>query len=200
MYEIRRNQRDKTKRALQLSDQALKSGSWTRLALAQMFVACPGIERLEAGMRAEHEATMTIMREVVGEYADTLTADFWEDVTEPGNIIEQVIRGICNSDYELCYFSEPNALLRAWIPVRERASAGIPSDIAAERILMVDRKDGALEKAAFAEALRQRVHALVEAPGSNTAPGAQTSFSPDVVTELPPDAATDTESALLPKA
>ena len=188
MYEVRRTQRDNTKRALQLLERAFKTGSWTRLALPQMFVAYPGGERLEMEVRAEHEAIIATIREVVAEFADILTAVFWEDITEAGNINEQVIRDICNSDFGLCYFSEPseqgkfqdnanvlfeagmmqaltnspNALLRAWIPVREKESVGIPFDIAAERILMVDREDGTLDKATFAEALRQRVNALVE--------------------------------------
>lgn len=190
MYEVRRTQRDNTKSALHLLEQALRAGSWTRLALPQMFVAYPGDERLDPGTRDEHEVVIAAIRKVVGGFAGSLTAIFWEDKTEAGNINEQVIRDICNSDFGLCYFSEPakqgqyqdnanvlfeagmmqalafspNALLRAWIPVRENASPDIPFDIAAERMLWVNRVDGKLDEAAFAEALRRRVKELVGTP------------------------------------
>ena len=190
LYEVRRTQRENTKSALQLLEQALKTGSWTRLALPQMFVAYPGDERLDPGARDEHKAIIATIREVVREFEDRLTAVFWEDKTEAGNINEQVIRDICNSDFGLCYFSEPakqgqyqdnanvlfeagmmqalafspNALLQAWIPVREKESPDIPFDIAAERMLWVHRVDGKLDEAAFADALRQRVNDIVGTP------------------------------------
>ena len=119
--------------------------------------------------------------------------NYWEDSTEAGNITMQIIRDIGNSDFGLCYFSEPtaqgrfednanvlfeagmmqalanshSALLRAWIPIREKESASIPFDIASERILLVDRANGIFENNIFEEALRQRMNTLLETPKKN---------------------------------
>ncbi len=188
MYEVRRVQRDNTKRVMQILEESLKTERWTRLALPQLFFAYPGVERLEMEVREEHEAVIGTIRNVVGQFTDMLTAIFWEDIAEAGNITEQVIREISNSDFGLCYFSEPtteghfqdnanvlceagmmqaltnspSALLRAWIPVREKESTSIPFDIASERILLVAREDRTLDEVNFAKELRQRLSALVE--------------------------------------
>ena len=116
---------------------------------------------------------------------------YWEDVTEAGNITHQVIRDINNSDFGICYFSQPNskgefednanvlfeagmmqalahspnAQLEAWIPIREKESESIPFDIASERILLVDRKKGKLDKTCFRNALKERVKELVNLHG-----------------------------------
>ena len=168
--------------------EALKTQHWTQLALPQIFVAYPGVERLEMEARAEHEAIIEIIRDVIDGFSDILKAVYWEDLTEAGNINMQIIRDISNSELGLCYFSEPTAegqfqenanvlfeagmmqalvnfpstRLRAWIPVREKESTSIPFDIASERILLVDRTDGKLDKTSFADALRQRVATLIK--------------------------------------
>jgi hypothetical protein len=188
MYDTRRAQRENTKRAMHLLGDALQTQNWTRLALPQMFVAYSGVGRLEGEARAEHEAVIETIRDVVGEFTGILNAVYWEDITEAGNITNQVIRDIGDSDFGLCYFSEPtapgqyqdnanvlfeagmmqalanspSAQLKAWIPIREKESESIPFDIASERILIVDRVDGKLDKASFAEALRERVNTFLE--------------------------------------
>jgi len=58
--------------------------------------------------------------------------------------------------------NSPSIRPRARIPVREKESTSIPFDIASERILLVDRADGKLDKTSFADTLRQRVATLVE--------------------------------------
>lgn len=58
--------------------------------------------------------------------------------------------------------NSPSTRLRAWIPVREKASTSIPFYIASERILLVDPADGKLDKTSFADALRQRMATLIE--------------------------------------
>ncbi len=58
--------------------------------------------------------------------------------------------------------NSPSTRLRAWVPVREKDSTSIPFDIAAERILLVDRADGKLDETSFADALRERVFTLVQ--------------------------------------
>ena len=193
MYEARRYQRDNTRRALQMLEGALESHTWTRLALPQMFIAYPGYARLDAQAQAAHKAVIDTIMAVVKEYESMLKPVPWEGVAEAGNITAQVIRDIRNAEYGLCYFSEPiadgryqdnanvlfeagmmqalandpNPMLRGWIPIRERECEGLPFDIAAERMLLVDRVDGVLDSAAFAAALRQRLDALVAAAGAS---------------------------------
>ena len=192
MYDTRRVQRENTKRAMKMLEGALKTQSWTRLALPQLFVAYSGVERLETEARAEHEAVIETIREVIGQFSGILKAVYWEDATEAGNIANQVIRDIGNSEFGICYFSEPTkdgqfqdnanvlfeagmmqaltnstgAHLKAWIPIREKESTSIPFDIASERLLLVDREDGKLDKTSFAEALRLRVAAFLESSTS----------------------------------
>lgn len=61
----------------------------------------------------------------------------------------------------------PSALLKAWIPIREKESPSLPFDISSERILMVDRENNVLDEVKFAEALRLRLNTLVESHKSN---------------------------------
>ena len=177
---------------MKMLEGALKTQSWTRLALPQLFVAYSGVERLETEARAEHETIIETIREVIGQFSGILKAVYWEDATEAGNIANQVIRDIGNSEFGICYFSEPTkdgqfqdnanvlfeagmmqaltnstgAHLKAWIPIREKESTSIPFDIASERLLLVDREDGKLDKTSFAEALRLRVAAFLESSTS----------------------------------
>ena len=193
MYDVRRAQRENTKRALQMMAESLHTGSWTRLALPQLFVAYSGLERLDENLSAEHQAVIGTIREIVEEFSKRITCIYWEDVTEAGNITSQVIRDISNSDFGLCYFSEPapdgtfhdnpnvlfeagmmqalssspNGLLRAWIPIREKDSPTIPFDIASERILTIDRTDGKLDNAAFSKSLRDRMTGLLASLDTN---------------------------------
>ncbi len=188
MYVSRQDQHSNTKKAMKLLEESLKTQSWTRLALPQLFVAYPGVERLEEEARAEHEAVIETIREVIDKFTGKLQAVYWQDSTEAGNITDQVIRDIGNSEFGICYFSEPtgqgefhdnanvlfeagmmqalanspSAQLKAWLPVREKESASIPFDIASERILLIDRTDKKLDKTSFAEALRQRVNSFLE--------------------------------------
>lgn len=188
MYDVRRVQRENTKSAIKMLEEALTTQDWKRLALPQIFVAYPGVERLDLETRAKHEEIIEAIRNVLGEFENMLKAVFWEDITEAGNISTQVIRDIGNSDFGLCYFSEPisqmqfkdnenvlfeagmmqalanspSALLRAWIPIREKESGNIPFDIASERILLVDRDNEKFKNDIFKEELKQRINALLE--------------------------------------
>jgi hypothetical protein len=187
MFDVRKNQRENTKRAMQMLEEALEKESWTRLDLPQIFVAYPGVERSIEEAGAEQETVIGTIKNVINIFNDSLTPVFWDEITEPGNITDQVIREICNSEFGLCYFSEPigkgsfqdnanvlfeagmmqalrkspGALLKDWIPVREKKAPDIPFDIAAERILIIDRKDGKFNKETFAKDLEGRLKALV---------------------------------------
>ncbi len=190
IYDVRRAQRENTNAAMRMLEESLRRESWMRLALPQMFIAYAGAERLEKEQRAGHKSVIETIRDVVDEFAGLITPVFWEDVNDAGNITEQVIRDISNSEFGLCYFSEPSAegefmdnsnvlfeagmmqalanspsaLLKAWLPVREKESEDIPFDIAAERILKVARDKGKLNKSRFADDLRKRLRTLI-APG-----------------------------------
>lgn len=188
MYDVRETQRQNTDRALKLLEGSLTGESWTRLALPKIFVAYPGGGGLEGEVLAEHRRVLGIIRQVIEKFGDLLTAVFWEDINESGNITEQVITEITSSEFGLCYFSEPSegsyadnanvlfeagmmqaltnspgSLLRAWLPIRENDSGALPFDVAGERMLKVQRDaEGGLDDKAFADALRERLLALLE--------------------------------------
>lgn len=192
MFDITESQKENTDRALRLLEASLTAESWTRLALPQMFVAFPGGSHLEGVAAENHERVIESIRRVVKRYSDKLNAIFWDDIDEAGNITEQVIENITSSEFGLCYFSEhqssndtyadnanvlfeagmmqaltssPGALLRGWVPIREPNAEPLPFDVAAERILMVDRTESsALDEAAFENALRRRMNSMVGLP------------------------------------
>jgi hypothetical protein len=93
----------------------------------------------------------------------------WSDISETGIITQSIIRQIQNSDYGLCYLSEPalgssdshhdfdfvdnpNVLFEAgmlsgrsinmenWIPIREVRSDQMPFDLSAARAILVPRR------------------------------------------------------------
>jgi hypothetical protein len=188
MYDVRETQRQNTNHALELLESSLTTESWTRLALPKIFVAYPGGGSLDGEVLAEHKRVIGEIRKVVNDFDHLLTAVFWEDINQSGSINDQVIAEITSSEFGLCYFSEPSdgsyadndnvlfeagmmqaltnspgALLRAWLPIRERDSVALPFDVAGERMLKVHRDEGGrLDVAAFADALRGRLLALLE--------------------------------------
>jgi hypothetical protein len=193
LWDVRKAQHRNTERAIDRLKEALENESWTRLALPKLFVAYPGGERLEGKEREDHRAVIESINAVVEKFENKLEPVFWEKIAETGNINAQVIREILNSEFGLCYFSEPsvtlqcptdssevaaevnsqdlarekegvkfqdnanvlfeagmmqaltnspNALFKAWISIREKASIDIPFDIVSERILYIDREGG----------------------------------------------------------
>lgn len=189
MYDVTEAQRQNTERALGLLETSLTSESWTRLALPQIFVAYPGGSHLAGEDHDDHQRVIGALRRVVESFTDKVNPVFWEDIDESGNITAQVIEHITGSEFGVCYFSErrssnevyadnanvlfeagmmqalansPGGLLRAWIPVREERAEPLPFDVAAERILLVDRDDdGVFDEDAFSAGLRARLDALL---------------------------------------
>lgn len=184
MFDVRKTQKMNTERALRLLEASLNEESWKRLALPQVFVAYSG--------RADDEVVDTI-RKVLEQYESVLRPDIWEDSTESGNINSQVVEAITSSEFGICYFSEPledgyddnsnvlfeagmmqaltnsgGALLRGWVPIREDSGA-MPFDVAAERMVIVPRTEGRVDRAAFASVLRQRLDNLVGLPTDDAA-------------------------------
>lgn len=194
MYDTRRAQRENTKRAINMLKSALETENWARLALPQLFFAYPGIENLEEKYLTEHKKVVETIKAVIDEFKHILYPKYWEDSTEAGNITEQVIRDIRTSEFGLCYFSKrnkegdfednanvlfeagmmqawtnsPNALLRGWIPVRQKSS-DIPFDISSERIVLVEIENGKFDEDDLKEKLRKYLAALVGilSPGVN---------------------------------
>ena len=176
MFDVRKTQSLNTERALRLLEASLTEESWKRLALPQVFVAYSG--------RGDDDVVDTI-RDVVEGFGSVIAPHFWEDNTESGNINSQVVAAITNSEFGICYFSEPlddnyddnsnmlfeagmmqaltnsgGALLRGWIPIREDSDA-MPFDVAAERMVIVPRTADGLDKDEFATLLKQRIATLV---------------------------------------
>lgn len=191
MFDVGRDHRENTRSALESLKNALEAEQWTRLALPRMFIAYPGTERLKEEARSDHEAVIDAIRGALDEFSGKIEPIFWSDVTDSGNINLHVIESICNSDFGLCYLSEPvkgdkikfsdnpnvlfeagmmqalrqspAARLEGWIPVREKASPPMPFDIAAERTVCVPRREGGrLDKDAFSGELRRQMKSLVE--------------------------------------
>ena len=187
-YENSIAQQKNTKDAMQSLERSLETQNWNRLALPQIFVAYPGVERLEDDAKTEHNVVIAAIRAVLDEFADILQVVYWQDVSEAGNITDQVIRDISESDFGLCYFSEPittgqyqdnanvlfeagmmqalanspNSQFKAWVPVREKDAPSIPFDIASERMLFIHRDKGTFNKEINIKQLRERVISLLD--------------------------------------
>ncbi len=186
MYDVRKGQRDSSRKALRMLERALKKESWTSLAQPRMFVAFPGGEGLEGNELKKHEAVISTIKLVIDEFSHKLEPDFWDNQNDSGDIPRKVIDSITRSDFGICYLSKPlngdyqdnsnvlfeagmmqalthsrNSLLRGWIPIREKDAPDLPFDIAAERIVWVER-DGKGKIQGLDDELRKRISTLVE--------------------------------------
>lgn len=101
MFEVRKEQRENTKNALKKLEEALKKESWTRLALPQLFVAYSGTEKLEIEEQDRHKVVIDAILGVIKEFEGILSIVDWAEVSESGNINEQVIYDITNSEFGL---------------------------------------------------------------------------------------------------
>ncbi|MDX1522139.1 MAG: nucleotide-binding protein, partial [Anaerolineae bacterium] len=193
---LRKLQRDNTRIVIEQLGRALDNETWTRLALPKMFVAFSGGTGLEGETQQSHQAVIDTIRQVVAEFDGILEAVFWDESEESGNITMQVIREISLSEYGICYFSEPDengehpyrdnpnvlfeagmmqalqnsagALLKGWIPIREAESPKLPFDVAAERMLTIDRAEDP-NCTNLALTLKSRIEKLIELGGSQPA-------------------------------
>ena len=100
MFDVRNTQRLNTERALRMLEASLTEETWKRLALPQVFVAYSG--------RGDQEV-IGAMREVLDRFEKALTAHYWEDDKTSGDINSHVVEAITNSEFGVCYFSEPVA-------------------------------------------------------------------------------------------
>jgi hypothetical protein len=91
-------QRHHTLQAIDLHMAALKEESWPPLTKPKIFVASSG--------KAE-EAITGAIRTVLGEFSDRLAVHYWRESSATGNINLEIHKQVKESQFGLCYFSEP---------------------------------------------------------------------------------------------
>jgi hypothetical protein len=160
LYEANEERREHTIEAINLHAKALSEEQWPPLTKPQIFVA--------SSDRADPEI-MGVIREILDDFTDRMHVRYWRECSESGNINQTMLRAVYESQFGLCYFSEPfddpeqkskyrdnpNVLFEAgllqsltnlvtsvpsgWIPVRESMSLPVPFDFAQERMILVQR-------------------------------------------------------------
>jgi len=113
---------------------------------------------------------------------------YWKEMSDSGNINDQIIDAISTSSFGIVYLSEPNTnhayqdnpntLFEAgmfqalsnqpnspvfgWLPIREKEGLRIPFDFASDRVLIVPRlKSGELNKEDFYREFKKRIHSII---------------------------------------
>jgi hypothetical protein len=143
---------------------------------------------LASSSRADDQV-VGIIRQMIAEFR--VDEEFWKNITQPGNVNEQVLTAIQKCDLGICYFSEPvgtsqldyvdnfNVIFEAgmldalahqspasrpqWIPVREERSPKAPFDFASKRAIIVSRlPSGALNEDAFRRDLREHLKSALK--------------------------------------
>ena len=180
------SQRRNTKRAIENLGTILNAGGWPQLVKPEkpkLFLASPG---------KGDPAVLGVITNVLDEFRDHVDVIYWKNISDSGDINQQVLRAITSAKFGICYFSEEVAddadppyqdnanvvfeagMLQAlkntptgepigWIPIREASSPKIPFDFAAQRILVVPRiGEKQLNKDALIAAVKERVEKLLE--------------------------------------
>jgi len=98
LCETNKSQRDHTLEAIKLHRGALDNESWPPLTKPKIFFA--------SSDRADNAVIGTI-RSVLDEFNDQLDVYYWKDSSESGNINWEILKRIKESQFGLCYFSEP---------------------------------------------------------------------------------------------
>lgn len=140
--------------------------------------------------RADQDVTGNI-ETVLDEFEKYFNLIDWRTISKSGEINQQVMNAIQSSKYAVCYFSEPTkgdgsafqdnpnvlfeagmihalssgprAVLKNWIPIREKESPDIPFDFATLRVLHVPRnKQQSLNEHRFSSQLRKRITSLID--------------------------------------
>lgn len=152
-------QRDHTLEAISLHSKALNEESWPPLTKPSIFVA--------SSSKAD-KAVMGAIQSVLNEFSDQLDVHYWKESSKSGNINLDILQQVKESQFGLCYFSEPiddpkykykdnvNVVFEAgmlqsqtnpsvtdspvgWIPIREQESPPAPFDYAQQRMIIVER-------------------------------------------------------------
>ncbi len=98
LSETFKSQRDHTLEAINLHSKALSEENWPILTKPKIFVASSG----EAD-----DKVMGTIRSVLDEFSDQLDVHNWEDSSTSGNINLEILQQVKESQFGLCYFSEP---------------------------------------------------------------------------------------------
>jgi hypothetical protein len=161
LYDVNRSQSRMTASAIADLQDNLESARFPRLAKPHFFVA--------SSTRADKKV-ITVVGEVLDEFADRIEFTDWRRMAQSGNISTQIAKEITRSRFGICYLSEPAAdgtyvdnpnvvfeagMLHArtatsdsgdggeptgWIPIREVESPPAPFDFAAERTVQIPRR------------------------------------------------------------
>jgi hypothetical protein len=91
-------QHDHTLEAINLHSTALNEESWPPLTKPKIFVASSG--------KAD-ETVMGAIRSVLDEFSDQLDVHYWKESSNSGNINWEILKQVKESQFGLCYFSEP---------------------------------------------------------------------------------------------
>jgi hypothetical protein len=91
-------QHDHTLEVINLHSVALNEESWPLLTKPRIFVASSG--------RAD-DAVMGAIRSVLDEFSDQLDVHYWKESSASGNINWEILKEVKESQFGLCYFSEP---------------------------------------------------------------------------------------------
>ena len=98
LSETFKSQRDHTVEAINLHSKALSEESWPILTKPKIFVASSG----------NADATvMGAIRSVLDEFSEQLDVHYWKDSSTSGNINLDILQQVKESQFGLCYFSEP---------------------------------------------------------------------------------------------
>ena len=182
LSDINKSQRDHTVEAINLHSKALSEESWPILTKPKIFVA--------SSDKAD-ETVMGAICSVLDEFSAQLDVHYWKDSSNSGNINLEILQQVRESQFGLCYFSEPvndpkgtyqdniNVVFEAgmfqsqtnpnvtddptgWIPIREQLSPPPPFDFAQQRMIIVERlADGDPNINMLKGSLRDRINVLL---------------------------------------
>ena len=98
LSDINKSQRDHTLEAINLHRKALSEESWPILTKPKIFVASSG--------KAD-DTVMGTIRSVLNDFSDQLDVHYWKESSKSGNINSEILQQVKESQFGLCYFSEP---------------------------------------------------------------------------------------------
>lgn len=133
------------------------------------------------------EDVIGAIRNVLDEFS-SYRIIYWKEMSDSGNINDQIIAAISTSSFGIVYLSEPNtnyayqdnlntifeagmfqalsnepdSSVFGWIPIREKEGLRIPFDFASDRVLIVPRlNSGELNREDFCREFKKRIDAIL---------------------------------------
>jgi hypothetical protein len=160
LHEANKLQKDNTESAINTLRDHLGQERRSPLVKPQVFLAFPA---------HADDGVVGVIKEVLNKLAADLEVVSWDEMSQSGDINQQILEAISNATYGVCYFSElaepdsapykfrdnpnvvfeagmlqaltnsPTAKPTAWIPIREMDSPRVPFDFASQRTIVVKR-------------------------------------------------------------